>query len=297
MLWRGFKVLVLIGLIAGGIYAYRRYQTKAAATDQASLGSVKRGDLTLKVTIAGGIIPKRHAVITPPYNGYVQKVYVKIGDRVRQGDPVVSIAQTIGSNEEQVFPLRSPLTGIVVQVWKKEGEFVTPTGVPGNTDPTLVRIDDITHLNIDANVPEVDLGKLKLGMPVVIRAVAVPQHTYRGQIIEITQAAKEQDRWERARVEFAIRVDILDKDELLKSGMSAVLDIIVREAKDVLLLPHEYVQKTGDQYVVTMADGQKRRVDIGMENEEAFEIKSGVKEGDLVRPVDFLAISMGGGPE
>ena len=94
-----------------------------------------------------------------------------------------------------------------------------------------------------------------------------------------------------------IRVDILDKDEMLKSGMSAVLDIIVREAKDVLLLPHEYVQKTGDQYVVTMADGQKRRVEIGMENEEAFEIKSGVKAGDLVRPVDFLAISMGGAPE
>jgi len=297
MLWRVFKYLAFAGLIAGGAYAYQRHKTQSTATDQSTLGVVKRGDITLKVTIAGGITPKRHAVITPPYLGYVQKVFVKIGDRVRQGDPLVSIAQTISSSEEQVFPLRSPLSGLVVQVWRKEGEYVTPNGTPGNADPTLVRIDDVSRLNIDANVPEVEIGKLKVGLPVVIRAVAVPQRHYSGQIIEIAQAAKEQDRWERARVEFAIKVDVLDKDDQLKSGMSAVLDIIVREAKNVLLLPHEYVQKTGEHYFVTTADGQQRPVAIGLTNEEAFEIKDGVKEGDLVRPVDFLAISSGGSPE
>ena len=85
MVWRVFKYLLVLGLIAGGVYAYKQRKVAAETTDQASLGTVKRGNLTLKVTIAGGIIPKRHAVITTPNVGFVQKVFVKIGDRVRLG--------------------------------------------------------------------------------------------------------------------------------------------------------------------------------------------------------------------
>ena len=72
--------------------------------------------------------------------------------------------------------------------------------------------------------------------------------------------------------------------------MSVVIDIIVREAKNALTLPHEYVQRGPNGYFVTTASGQRKPVEVGLSNEEAFEIKGGVELGEQVRQVDFLAV-------
>jgi hypothetical protein len=210
---------------------------------------------------------------------------------VRTGDPSVSIAQAVGAPEGDVFPLRSPLTGRVEQVTRDVGEYVTQTPAAGQ-DPFLVRIDDVSKLYVVAAVPEIEIAKLEVGQTATIRSVAVPQRTYKGKIIEIAQAAKDQERWERAKVEFAIRVEILDPDPSLKPGMSAILDVIIKEAKDVLALAHEYVGRDGNLYYVTDASGARRTIEVGLANEEAFEVKSGVRDGDQVRMVDFLAASV-----
>ena len=61
-------------------------------------------------------------------------------------------------------------------------------------------------------------------------------------------------------------------------------------ADDVLTLRHEYIQKVGDKYFVVMANGDKRSIEVGIQNEEAFEILSGVKEGEKVRQTDFFEL-------
>lgn len=262
-------------------------------TSQPEHGTVTRRALSLKVTIAGGVVPRRMALITPPYNGYIKKLFVKVGDEVKSGSPVVSIAQTVGAAEEEVFPLRSPITGVVVQVSRDEGEWVATTS-SNSTSAAIVRIDDLTKLFVEANVPEIDIAKLKVGQDVLIRSVALPSRTYDGKILEIARAASEQDRWERAKVEFPIRAEITNPDDEIRSGMSAMLDVVVQEAKGALALGHEFVQRDGKQFFVTMGDGSRRDIEVGMRTADAFEIKSGLAEGDRVRPVDFLKISDGG---
>lgn len=251
---------------------------------------VTKGDITQKITVPGTVVPRRKTQITPPYAGYIQKIFVQIGETVSSNTPLVSIAQTLATRGEEVFPLRSPFAGRVVQVMRSEGEYVEPN----KSDSTILRIDDLSQLFVEANVPELEYGKLKLGQQVRIKASAASAKVYSGQIRRIAEAAldKKADFGSRTNVEFAVRIQVMDADESLKPGMSALVDVIPASRTGVLTLRHEFLQRDItrlDQATVTLENGETRKVTLGLQNEEMAEITSGLKEGEQVRMVDFKA--------
>ncbi len=251
------------------------------------VGEVKRGELVQKVTVSGRIVPKRKSLVTAPYAGYVRKLYVKIGDVVHEGDPLVTVTQSLRTQEES-HPLRAPFTGVVVQVLKSEGEYL-PAGTGGsdNSSATILRVDDLSQLQVEADAPELEFPKLKAGQPVSIRATAVQEQAFKGKVLSISLASKEQTGWERSRVEFPFSIEVLDHDPRLRPGMSVIVDIEAMKFPGVLMLKHEFVEKAGEKYFVTLEAGEKRDIKVGIQNEEVFEIQTGLKEGDRVRPVVF----------
>jgi multidrug efflux pump subunit AcrA (membrane-fusion protein) len=251
-------------------------------------GSVKKSDLVQRVTVAGTVVPRKRTVIMPTYAGYVKKVFVKIGDSVQAGDPVVSIVQSLTANVGEVFPLRAPFSGTVVQVLHSDGEWVEERG----DSSILVRIDDLSQLFINSDVPEGDMVKIKVGQEVIIKASAILGRSYKGVIREISIAAREKKEWSRTgdRVEYPIRIEVTDKDAMIKPGMSTLIDIIANKHENVLTLRHEYIRKEGEKYFVTLESGEKRPIEVGLQNEESFEVVKGVSEGDQVKQTDFLSL-------
>jgi multidrug efflux pump subunit AcrA (membrane-fusion protein) len=276
-------VIGLAGLaLVGG--AVKLIRDSAGSTTPAIVGEVKREDLVQRVTVAGTVVPKKKTIITPPYNGYIRKIYVKVGDKVKPGDPIVSVAQSLLTTREEVYPLRAPIEGTVVQVLKAEGEYVE-----AGAANAVIRIDDLGNLRIEANSPENEIEKLKTGQDVLIKAQAVLGRSYKGKITRVSLAARDQgNSWDRSRAEFPVLVDVTDADDQLKPGMSVLLDIVAMKLEKVLTLRHEFIQKTGDTYKVTTASGEVRPITVGARNEDGFEIKSGVTEGTKVRQIDFL---------
>ena len=261
--------------------------TKTSQKSQAAnIGEVTRADLIQRVTIAGSVSPNRKTLISAPYNGYVRKIFVQVADKVHTGDPIVSLAQSLHGSAEDVYPLRAPFTGTVVQVLRQEGEFVEQTG--GSN--AMVRIDDLTRIFVEAGAPEVDVGKLKIGQEVIIKASAVLDRTYKGKIQHISLAAKEQKDWDKSRVEFPVFMEVNDKDEQIKPGMSVIVDIITNKLSNVLTLRHEFLQKEREKYFVITESGIRKDVEVGIQNEEVFEIKSGVAEKEKIRQTDFLSV-------
>ena len=257
--------------------------------EKGNLGVVQKQDLLRQVTVAGTIVPLRRTVVTPQYNSYIKKLFVRLGDRVKAGDPIVMLVQSLKDQGEDTYPMRAPFTGTVVQLMKSEGEFLE-VGKEGNA---IARVDDLSHLYVNSDVPESDIGKIRVGQEVFIKANAILSRPYHGVIRDIALAAKEKKEWSRSgdRVDFEIKMEIIDKDAQTRPGMSVIVDIITDKRTEVLALAHEYVEKVDGNYFVTLDTGEHRKVEVGLQNEEMFEILRGLKDQDKVRMVDFIGMN------
>ncbi|HCM39073.1 MAG TPA: hypothetical protein DIS93_03805 [Bdellovibrionales bacterium] len=281
---RGLAAIFAI-LVVSGFLALK----SPGSSGTMNLGTVQKQDLIQRVTVAGTVNPARKMIITPPYNGYVKKLFVGVGDHVKAGDPIVSVSQTLRNPNEEVFPLRAPYSGTVVQVNKAEGEYVTQND-NGNFSNLIVRIDDTSSLFVDATTPEIEITKIKSGQEAQVRAPAVPNRTYKGMIRQIALAAKEQRDWDKSKIEFPIRIEILDPDSQIKSGMSVIVDVFANKLPQTLTLRHEFIQKDQDKYFAMLKGGKRVPIEVGIQNEEVFQIISGLKEGDAVMQADFLKL-------
>ncbi|MEY4615485.1 MAG: hypothetical protein RJB66_445 [Pseudomonadota bacterium] len=253
-----------------------------------STGLVEKKDLIQRVTIAGFIEPLRTTTIAAPYTGYIKKLYINVGDPVKVGTSLVSVTQSLLGTQE-VYPMRSPINGIIVQINKSEGEFVRD----GDIKDFILRIDDPSQYIIKAQTPEIDRIKLRVGQNAIIKVNAINGKTYKGVIRSIAQAPSVKDSRNSSTVEYSTIVDILDADELIRTGMSTLIDLIVEKKEKALTLRHEFIQRDKNGFFVTKANGDRQNITVGIQNEEAFEILSGLNEGDSVKAVDFSLWSGG----
>jgi multidrug efflux pump subunit AcrA (membrane-fusion protein) len=289
----GVLVLVSSPLVLKTGIKKNLFQFKQTEVNDSQIGVVTRTDLVQNVTIAGTIVPYKKTIFTPPYNAYVKQIFVHLGQHVNEGDPIISLEESLRGTHEEVYPLRAPFQGTVVQILHEEGEYVET----GKDSSPLIRVDDLTRLFVSATVPETDVDKMRIGHSVVIKATSVPDKTYRGIIREIFLAAVDRPQnYNRSgdRVEFQIKLEIMNADSLLRPGMTTILDVITDERHQVLALPHEYILKDKDDYFVTLENNTKKKIHVGLENDEMFEIKDGLKAGDRVHMVDFAAIRQEG---
>lgn len=282
--WRTRLGLGALLLVVGGL-AYHFLPRSMQTEPGLPAAVVTKSDLVQRVTVAGVVVPKRRTVIIPPYPGFIQKLYVKVGDRVKQGDPIVSIVQSLATSET-AFPIRAPFPGVVVQVLASEGEYVRDT----DAKKFIVRIDDLSELFVQADVPELDMVKIRTKQEAVIKVSAILDRTYRGVIEEIALSAKERDEWGwggKGQVEYAVRIAMKDPDGRVRPGMSVLLDIITQRRDGVLSLRHEFLRKEGSKHIANIEGKGPTEVGVGIHNEEAYEITSGLKEGERVLPTDF----------
>lgn len=281
--------IILLSILLAAIFSVGILWWVFKPTNEGEMrfAKVQRGDLIQRVTVPGSIEPAKRTLISAQYSGYIQKLFVKVGDKVKMNDPIVIVTQSL-QNLEKAYPLRSPMNGTVVQVDRTEGEYVKDMGGVG--EGVIARIDDISKLYVAAEAPEVDSAKMKVGMETVIRVSAVSNNTYRGIVREIALAARMGEGWRSRQATFDLRVEILDIDDNLRPGMSAVVDVVTNRYPNVLYLPIEYVYQDGEKYFVMDRRGKRRYIEVGHQTEMAYEIVKGLKEGEEVQLVDFLKI-------
>lgn len=274
---RAVLVLLLLGLSG-----CNWFQTSAAKNAEAP-GVVTRKDLVQRVTITGQLAAKRRLDVKPRFAGYIVKLFVKVGDRLSVNDPIVTFSPSLGAGETN-FPVRAAFPGTVTQVLRAEGEYLLDT-----SDQNLVaRIEDLSELSILATVPELDVAKVKVGQGAEARVSAIVGESFPAVIREISMSARDKDRWSSSSTEFQIKGLLKSRDRRLLPGMSAMMDIETSRRDQVLSLAHEYIFSEEGKYFVTLTSSEKREVKLGLQTDEAAEILEGLKEGDRVKPVDFL---------
>lgn len=280
---RKFVPFLVVGVLASVPVVY--FATRAPTTTT-RLGTATIQDIIQRVTLAGNIEPVRTSNIAAPYEGYIQKLYVHLGQQVEKGQPLVSIVQSLNSNEE-AFPIRSPFKGTVVQLPKTQGQYVKPSA---DLKDYILRVDDTSRLFVSANAPEIDIVKVRVGQKTDIKASAILNQNYEGVVREISLAATPREQWgSRSQIEYQVKIEVTNPDSLLKPGMSCLIDIVTQQKKKVLALPHEFIHLDGENPYVLLPDGKKLPVKLGIQNESVSEVLEGLGEGTQVKQVDFLS--------
>lgn len=178
--------------------------------------------------------------------------------------------------------VRAPMSGTVLSLDVEAGTMVSSVLTNIGTGSNLLTLADLTELRVKGAISEAQVGDVAIGQAVVVRVDAYPDRTFAGRVAFISPLG----RTESNVVTFDVEIDIVDEAAgLLRSGMSADLEIVTAEREGVLLLPLTALMSEGGERRVRMRDGELRTVRTGATDGERVVIEDGLEEGDVIRSV------------
>lgn len=171
--------------------------------------------------------------------------------------------------------IRSPIAGTVSVQNAKIGQIATPNN-------PLVTVISKSNLEIDANLPETDIGKVNVDDPVSITFDAFPGEKFTGTVFYIDPA----ETIISGVVNYKIKVAFTKPDLRIKSGLTANMEITTNTKDNVLILPQFAILENDNGSFVEITDGKTTKqipVTTGIQDDAGnVEITSGVTEGEQV---------------
>lgn len=149
---------------------------------------------------------------------------------------------------------------------------------------TIIRLPDLSQMQVKVLVHETKVEDLQVGMPAVVR---VRDRTFTGRVSSIA-TQPEQANWYMSSVkEYAtyVRLDDSREEGSIKPGMTAEVEILVKEIPDCIAIPLTGVIEHNRKFLsfVRTKEGYERRpVVVGVSNDKFLEIKDGLVAGDEV---------------
>jgi RND family efflux transporter MFP subunit len=168
--------------------------------------------------------------------------------------------------------VESPLAGLVGRVLVDIGSHVS-TATP------VALVVNLEKVKINLEIPERFLAKVSLGQQAKVEVDAYPQEVFLGTITQISPVVNLENR--AAPVEITLE----NKEGLLKSGMFAHVSLIVNKVTSVpAILKEAIIGKEPDTYAYLIENNKAvlRKIALGLHQGPYYEVREGIKEGDLV---------------
>lgn len=192
--------------------------------------------------------------------------------------PADGLVRPCGDRDSNCLELRSPVKGRVLRVLE-ESERIVAAGLP------VIELGDPAEIEIVVDVLSTDAVKVKAGAPVLIENWGGDE-VLRGRVrlVEPSGFTKVSALGvEEQRVN--VIVDLPERPESLGDGYRLDARIVVWEGADVLKVPAGALFRYGEAwsvFVVEAGRARRREVEIGQRSAREAELKSGLREGDLV---------------
>jgi len=245
------------------IDAYKAAISGARTNITTSISSIATSESTLV---------SAEATLYLKQNGSTAEVIAAQEAKVMQAKAEVQNAQAQISKTV----LRSPLYGIVTKQDAKVGEIVTPGKV-------VISIISDNNLEIEADVSEINIGKVLVGNVASIIFDAFPGEVFKGTVTYIEPAETIVD----GVVNYKVTVAFNEKYSQIKSGLTAKLEIETAVKNDVLSVPqYSLIKKDSDTFVSKQVGNsfEEVKVAVGIIGQEGMaEILSGLREGDIIK--------------
>ena len=188
--------------------------------------------------------------------------------------------------------IRAPFDGVVLTKSANVGDNITPFSQAADTKGAVVTIADMDTLEVEADVAEASLGKIRPGQPCEIQLDAVPDQRFPGAVNRIVPTV------DRAKATVLVKIRFLERDERVLPDMSAKVAFLEREVsaadrKPVTVVPKRaVVERNGENVVFVLKDGRavRTKVEVGRTIIDLVQV-AGVPVGErvIVKPLDKVA--------
>ena len=207
--------------------------------------------------------------------------------------------------------ITAPISGTIVSMPVEEGKTVNSN----QTTPTIVKIADLSEMEIKMQIAEGDISKVKIGMDVEYSILSDLDNIKKAKIYKIdpglttlsdgtydkTSSSSSSSSSSDSAIYFYAKMLVDNENDFLKIGMTTENNIIVSEANNTSYLPTSVIKRDAKGDYVTVLNGkepEQRYVKTGVSDDLNTEILSGLDEKDEVLIADGKAapLNMDGPP-
>lgn len=176
--------------------------------------------------------------------------------------------------------VKSPISGTIVQINGKVGEVISSSSNDGGKAFAIVSEDKV---KVVAKVLELDIGEVSVGQKAEIVLEAFPDEKLGGSVSKVAYLPTTDSN---GIVAYQVEIELMEPYENLRDGMTCTVSFILKEVKDVVILPNKTVKMVEGKQVVEMLSetGEKvqKEVKTGFTDGINVEIKEGLQPGDKV---------------
>jgi RND family efflux transporter MFP subunit len=180
--------------------------------------------------------------------------------------------------------IRAPFDAVVLTKNADIGDIVTPLGAAANAKASVVTLADMNSLQVEADVSESNIGKIRIGQPCDIQLDSLPDMRFRGKAHMIVPTA------DRTKATVMVKVEFIDKDPRILPEMSAKVAFLSRQVDEKEIKSFTAVNKSAlitkdNNSWLFFVQGNKvklMQVKTGRQLGDMVEILEGAKAGDKI---------------
>ena len=182
--------------------------------------------------------------------------------------------------------IRATVPGLVVYQAPRRWENTGPiqAGSEIRNQQIIIRLPNLNKMQVKTNIHEAQIDMLAEEMKAVITIDALPGQKFSGKIVNKGLLPSAENEWLNPDLKvYDVRIGFDNCLDIMRPGMTASVEILVEQLKDVLYVPIQAVQTDMQgRHFCVMADGTSREVQLGKRSRSFVEIISGIEENDQI---------------
>lgn len=229
----------------------------------------------------------------------IERFYVEAGDTVSVGDRIAAVDKdataSLIESLGQVSQLAIAAANLSTAVSLIPSEITADTagrvistagnGAAIESGYSIATIAKSDVLTVSAAVSELDIAKVSLGQKAVFTCAAYPDTVFTGKVAAIASCAR--SRYSGAVLETVVDILIAPdkRDERLKAGLSADVEIQLSEPRTICVLSYDAIaQDESGEYVYVYENGAavRRNIFTGAEFSDGTEVVKGIDTDDII---------------
>ena len=292
-------ILVLIAVTAGAVFLINKTGKKKDQGPGGVGGGAGRGPqsvtavrtvvaktltITDFVSTNGEIETQKSIEVFPSIGGKVVDMKVSLGSPVKAGDVIAYIDPSEPGSYYAKSPVTAPIDGSIITSPVKIGQKVSLNSV-------ITKIGDIGNLQITSKVPERYVADIAIGQKAEITLQAYGEEKFIASVVRISPVVDPSTRTKEIILNFDKHYDKVN------AGMFARVKLFTIDYGGYPVMQQDAFVENSDEYYLYVVNEDstvsKRKVVRGKNIDGLFQVKEGIKDGDVIVIEGMLSLYEG----